>query len=46
MRNTWKVLKCYATEGWRKSVKTNHVRSEKKSQGGEEYPTNNKNKKD
>lgn len=47
MRNTWKVSKCWAGKGWRKSdescEKWIHV---KKGQGGEEYRTNNKNKED
>jgi len=26
--NTWEVLYCYAEEGWRGSLKTDHVRKE------------------
>ena len=28
IRNTWKVLKCGAGEGWRRSIVTDHVRNE------------------
>jgi hypothetical protein len=42
MRNTWKVLKCGAGEGWRRSV--GPIVWER-SKGREEYPKNNKKKK-
>jgi hypothetical protein len=41
IRNTWKVLKCGAGEGWKKSV---GLKISEMSQGGEEYPIYNKKK--
>jgi hypothetical protein len=44
IRNTWKVLKCGAGEGWRRSAAPirEKCRGIIQGQGGEEYPTSNK----